>query len=124
MSFFDRVKATLIGERTVDVLDIIQEFPIYGIDNESYRLEFLENFFGFRSIRIISSDFCFNRKLWMATEFYVFTVLPWIQFEISNEALKSHVDIISGIIDDMEETPGVIQINKFKKKPKKRRDLF
>jgi hypothetical protein len=126
-SIFKKIKSALLGEKTVELLDITQEFPIYGLPAETYRIKFIDNVLGFRSFEIISSDFCSDRRLWMATEFYALTIVPWMRHEITNEALRSHVDIIKGLTDsfiDNLNVEGVIKLNQYKKKKKIRRDKF
>jgi hypothetical protein len=68
----------------------------------------------------------------MGTELYVLTIAPWMNREITNEALKSHIDILKGLSNpsesvrkhDKEKSDGkrknVILFNRhFKKKKKK-----
>lgn len=126
-SIFKKIRSFLLGERAVEVLDITQQFPVYGIQEETYRIKFIDNLLGFRSIELISSNFCSDKKLWKATEFYALTIAPWMNYEISNEELRSHVDILKGITDSFIESidvKGVIKLHHYKKNKKIRRDKF
>jgi hypothetical protein len=128
-SILEKLRSVLLGERVLQSVQITQQFPLYGILPETYTLDFIDNSFGFRSMKISSSNFCGERKLWIGTEIYVLTIAPWMNYEISNEALKSHLDILKGLADfiiqeEEQDQKHVIQLNRYIKKKKKRPDKF
>lgn len=134
-TLIEKMRRLLLGERTIESIRVTQQFPLYGLMPETYVIDFIDNWFGTRSLKISASVYCGERKLWMGTELYVLTIVPWMSREISNEALKSHIDILKGLSDqapfkkpEKEKTDGkkrnVIVFNKHFKKKKKRPDKF
>jgi len=76
-----------------------QTFPIYRLDPEIYTVIFLENIFE-RKVDIEGSKILERAKLWIGTEFYVMTILPWLNNLMSNKELREHISLVRDRCDD------------------------
>lgn len=99
LSIFERIRRAVTGERVVESIRVTQQFPTYGLLPETYIIEFVDNWFGQRSLRVNASAFCQERKLWVGTELYVFTIVPWMDGLMSNNDLTVHINTLKDISD-------------------------
>ena len=91
--FFRRIKKFFVIERCVADIIIVHTFPIYQFPSETYQIRFIEKLSG-RCIEVTGSDFATKRRIWEASELYIFLIAPWMRGIISTPEMISHLDII------------------------------
>jgi hypothetical protein len=74
-------------------ITVQQTFPIYRIDTETYTVIFLENLLE-RKVKVEGSKILERANLWIGTEFYVLTILPWLNNLMTNKELREHLTLV------------------------------
>ena len=83
----------MFKKKLINHVIINQNFGVYGIRPEVYRVKFFENWYS-RTIEIEGSEFIKKMELWRGTEIYILTILPWLKGNLTVEDLSIHIKIM------------------------------